>query len=235
MDNLWQVGGAGLTDPSDACVYLVRFGDTAVLIDAGTGRNHRRLAQNISACLEPDVRIEYLLLTHCHYDHAGGAQAVRDEYGCLIAAHELDAPYLESGDNRVTAAVRYGAILEPLTIDFVLKGQESTLTIGNGAIRAIHCPGHTPGSVVYVTSIDGRIILFGQDIHGPLHSDFLSDEKQYVDSLTRLIDLQADILLEGHFGVIEPKQEVQGFIERWRSPMGVSHYAVLYVPDDWQE
>ena len=103
-NNLWQVGGRGLTDPSDAAIYLVRFGDKAALIDAGSGRDHPQLIKNIAECLEPNVQLEYLLLTHCHFDHTGGAQAVRDEYGCRIVAHELDAIYLESGDNRVTGA-----------------------------------------------------------------------------------------------------------------------------------
>ncbi len=109
-NNLWQVGGSGLTDPSDAAIYLVRFGDKAALVDAGCGRDPR-LRENIAECLGPDVQLEYLLLTHCHFDHTGGAQAVRDEYGCRIVAHELDAIYLESGDNRVTGAAWYGARL----------------------------------------------------------------------------------------------------------------------------
>jgi len=231
-NNLWQVGGMGLTDPSDAAVYLVRFGDGAALIDAGSGRGHPQLIKNIAECVEPNVQLEYLLLTHCHFDHTGGAQAMRDEYGCRIVAHELDAIYLESGDNRVTAAAWYGARLEPFAIDMRLQGQESTLSIGSGTVTAIHCPGHSPGSVVYTTDIDGQLILFGQDVHGPIHSELLSDEKQYLASLARLVDLQADLLLEGHFGIIETKQEVRAFIEYWRSPVGVSHYAVLYAPDD---
>lgn len=223
-----------LTDQADAAVYLVRFGEAAALIDAGSGRNHPQLRKNIAECLGPHVRLEYLLLTHCHLDHTGGAQAVRDEYGCRIAAHELDAIYLESGDNRVIGAAWYGARLEPFSVDIKLRGQESTLSIGSGAVTAIHCPGHSPGSVVYTTRIDGQLILFGQDIHGPIHSDFLSDEKQYLESLGRLLDLHADVLLEGHFGVIEPREEAQAFIEYWRSPIGVSHYAILYAPDDWR-
>jgi glyoxylase-like metal-dependent hydrolase (beta-lactamase superfamily II) len=233
-NNLWQVGGMGLTDPSDAAIYLVLFGDKAALIDAGSGRGHPQLIKNIAECLEPNVQLEYLLLTHCHFDHTGGAQAVRGEYGCRIVAHELDAIYLESGDNRVTGAAWYGARFEPFAIDIRLQGQESTLAIGNGTVTAIHCPGHSPGSVVYTTDIDGQLILFGQDIHGPIHSELLSDEKQYLESLGRLLDLEADLLLEGHFGVIEPKEEVRAFIENWRSPLGVSHYAILYAPDDWQ-
>jgi glyoxylase-like metal-dependent hydrolase (beta-lactamase superfamily II) len=164
------------------------------------------------------VELEYLLLTHCHFDHTGGAQAVKDEYGCRIVAHELDAMYLESGDNRVTGAVWYGARLEPFCIDTRLQGQESTLSIGSGTVTAIHCPGHSPGSVVYTTHIDGQLILFGQDIHGPVHSELLSDEKQYLDSLAKILNLKADLLLEGHFGIIETKHEVGEFIQSCITP-----------------
>jgi glyoxylase-like metal-dependent hydrolase (beta-lactamase superfamily II) len=222
-----QVGGMGLTDPSDAGVYLVRFGDKAALIDAGTGRGSERLTKNINECLGSDTKLEYLLLTHCHFDHAGGARAMKNEYGCLIAAHELDAGYLEAGDNRVTGADRYKAEIEPFTVDIKFMGEESTIAVGAGSIKAIHCPGHSPGSVVYITEMDGRLILFGQDIHGPLHSELLSDEEQYLDSLAKIEKLNADILLEGHFGLIESKEEVRAFIEYWKSPLGVSHYAVL--------
>jgi len=228
-NNLWQVGGSGLTDPADGAVYLVRFGDKAALIDAGSGRDHPQLTKNIAECLEPDARLEYLLLTHCHFDHTGGAKAVRDEYGCRIVAHELDAVYLESGDDRVTGAVWYGARLEPFTVDIKLQGQQSTIAIGSGSVTAIHCPGHSPGSVAYTTNIDGQLILFGQDIHGPIHPDLLSDEKQYLDSLARLANLEADILLEGHFGIIEPKQEVREFVNYWGSSRGNSLYGFLYV------
>ena len=230
-NNLWQVGGMELTDPSDAGVYLVRFGDKAALIDAGSGRGHSQLVRNIDECLESNTQLEYLLLTHCHFDHTGGARAVRDTYGCRIVAHELDAVYLESGDNRVTGTAMYGASIEPFSVDIRLQGKESTLSIGTGTVRAIHCPGHSPGSVVYTTEIDGELILFGQDVHGPIHSELLSDEEQYLASLARLEDLDADILLEGHFGIIESKKEVREFIEYWRSPVGVSHYAILYAPD----
>ncbi|MEW6138389.1 MAG: MBL fold metallo-hydrolase [Thermodesulfobacteriota bacterium] len=233
-DSLWQVGGLELTHPSDAAVYLVRFGEKAALIGAGTGRGHARLRENIAECLKSEAQLDYLLLTHCHVDHTGGAQAVREEYGCRIVAHELDAAYLESGDNRVVGSTWHGMRLAPLAVDIRLQSPDSTLSIGNGTVRAIHCPGHSPGSVVYTTKIDGELILFGQDVHGPLHSDFLSDERQYLDSMTRLLAMEADVLLEGHFGVIEPKEEVRAFIKYWRSPIGVSHYAILYAPDDWR-
>ena len=230
-DNLWQVGGQGLTDPADGAAYLVRFGDKAALVDAGSGRNQAKLMENIAECLEPDMQLEYLLLTHCHSDHTGGARAVRDEYGCRIVAHELDAVYLESGDDRVTGAALNRVSVERFSIDIRLEGQESTITVGSGTVTAIHSPGHSPGSVVYTTNIDGQLILFGQDIHGPLHSELLSDEEQYLASLKRLLDLKADMLLEGHFGIFETEPEVREFIEFWIAPIGSSHCAPLYALD----
>lgn len=72
------MGGAGYTSGEDAAIYLVRPGPTAVLIDAGCGNAHDRLTANIAAVIPEGVRIAHLFLTHCHYDHTGGAEAVRD-------------------------------------------------------------------------------------------------------------------------------------------------------------
>ena len=94
-ENLWQVGGAEYTSVEDAAIYMIRFGEKAVLIDSGCGGAHKNLVNNITEVLPSDVEIEYLFLTHCHYDHTGGAEAVRKRYGCNIVAHELDAGYLK--------------------------------------------------------------------------------------------------------------------------------------------
>jgi glyoxylase-like metal-dependent hydrolase (beta-lactamase superfamily II) len=212
IDHVWQVGGDNLSGSGDAAIYLLAFDNAAALIDAGCGNGHQRLVQNISQCLPPEAKIEYLFLTHCHYDHAGGAAAVRKQYGCAIAAHELDAEYLESGDRRVTAAQWYNAYLEPLAIDHKIKAAEQTFKLGSNSLIAYHCPGHSPGSMVLVTEVTGKKVLFGQDIHGPLHDDLLSSRKDYITSLKFLISLEADILCEGHFGIFQGRKEVQEFI-----------------------
>ena len=123
-DNLWQVGGGHFTAPADAAVYMVRFGNQAVLIDSGCGDSHQRLIDNIASVLPEDVAITHLLLTHCHYDHVGGAAALRKQYGCKIVAHQLDAAYLETGDSQVTAASWYGVRMAPLTIDHKIEKQK---------------------------------------------------------------------------------------------------------------
>ncbi|MEE4264235.1 MAG: MBL fold metallo-hydrolase [Desulfobacteraceae bacterium] len=215
LENLWQVGGAEYTSVEDAAIYLIRFGEKAALIDAGCGGAHDDLVLNISDVLPPEVAIEYLFLTHCHYDHTGGAEAVRDQYGCRIVAHELDAAFLETGDSIVTAATWYGARMNPLKIDYHIKTKEEAFQIGDGRLVAHHCPGHSPGSVVYQAELNSRRVLFGQDVHGPLDDSFLSNRDDYKQSLKFLTGLNADILCEGHFGVYRGKLEVRRFIQTY--------------------
>ena len=210
--NLWQVGGGGLTGAGDAAIYLIRFGNQAALIDAGCGDRHQKLTRNIDTCLPKDVTLEFLFLTHCHYDHTGGAAAVRDTYGCRIVAHAKDAVYLEKGDSNVTAASWYGTTMLPLSIDLHITEDKQVFNLGNGQLTAYHCPGHSPGSLVLMTEIDNQKILFGQDIHGPLHDDLLSNRQQYQRSLKFIMSLNADILCEGHFGIYQGKNQVRQFI-----------------------
>lgn len=212
IPNLWHVGGSGLTAVEDAAVYLVRFGNQAFLVDAGSGFGHGKLINNISKVLPAHVEIVYLILTHCHFDHTGGAPAVRAEYGCGIVAHELDAGYLENANDQVTAAEWYGARMSPISIDVKISGDKHTMQIGDGELTLFHCPGHSPGSMVCTVTMDRQRVLFGQDVHGPLDPTLLSNREDYLRSLRFLLVLDADILCEGHFGVFRGKKAVKRFI-----------------------
>jgi glyoxylase-like metal-dependent hydrolase (beta-lactamase superfamily II) len=212
IKNLWQVGGGSLTAPEDAAVYLVRFGNQAALIDSGCGSAHGRLVENIFAVLAEGVEIIYLLLTHCHYDHVGGAAALREQYGCKIIAHKLDAEYLEAGDSDVTAASWYGTKMKPLAIDHKIEDHKEVFKVGNGEVCAYHCPGHSPGSLIYLAEIENQKVLFGQDVHGPLDPSLLSNRQDYIRSLKFMTALNADILCEGHFGVYSGKENIETFI-----------------------
>ena len=210
-----QVGGGQLTAPEDAAIYLLNFNGHAALVDAGSGRALPRLMDNIRACgVDPD-QIEYLLLTHCHFDHTGGAQALREQLRCRIVAHALEAPFLEQGNNTVTAATWYGATLTPVQVDRQLFGAREEIVLGGRVIEALHTPGHSPGSVVYATESDGLKILFAQDVHGPLHPDLLSDAALYRRSLKLLLALEADVLCEGHYGIYRGKPAVAAFIRQF--------------------
>ncbi|MEJ2158701.1 MAG: MBL fold metallo-hydrolase [Desulfobacteraceae bacterium] len=210
---IFQIGGEGFTSPSDAAAYLINFDGHAAIVDAGCGDRADRLIDNVLRHGVSPEQVAYLLITHCHFDHTGGIRAVTGYFSCPAVCHELDAVYLESGDSAATAATWYGASLEPLSVDIKLSGPRQILALGERTIEAIHVPGHSPGSVVYLVESDGNRVLFGQDVHGPLHPDFHSNQRDYANSLQKMLDLDADILCEGHYGIIKGKDEVTSFIQ----------------------
>jgi hypothetical protein len=63
--------------------------------------------------------------------------------------------------------------------------------------------------------MESKRILFGQDVHGPLDTSLLSNYQDYKNSLSFLLELNADILCEGHFGVYRGKDEVKRFIRSY--------------------
>jgi glyoxylase-like metal-dependent hydrolase (beta-lactamase superfamily II) len=211
--DIWLVGGPNKSAPPDAAVYLIKSGDESALVDAGTGLGTDKILKNIQAAGADPKRMRYLFITHCHYDHTGGAGAIREKTGCKIVAHELDAEYLENGDSEVTAASWYGAWMEPLPVDIKVSGKERAFTLGSLAIDLYHAPGHSPGSVVLTMISGGKLVLFGQDVHGPLNDSLRSVRGDYVRSLEFMLSLDADILCEGHFGVYVGKEKVRDFIE----------------------
>lgn len=218
---VYQVGGAGLTHANDAAIYLVAVSGGAALIDAGCGRGSDLLLLNLEAAGVAPDEIDFLLLTHCHYDHTGGAAALRRRFGWRVALHTDEVAYLSKGDNDVSAAAWYGDELTPCPVDLPLvDGQE--LRIGERALRAIHIPGHSPGSLAYLVESAGQRVVFAQDVHGPLHPSLLSNRADYQASLGKLAALEADILCEGHYGVFVGRREVAQFIARFRSPAGAT-------------
>jgi glyoxylase-like metal-dependent hydrolase (beta-lactamase superfamily II) len=210
---IFQVGGGRLTSSEDAAIYLINIDSHVALVDAGCGHFTAQLLENIRACNVELNRIEYLLITHCHFDHTGGIKGMKDELPqAVIVAHKLDATYLEQGDNTVTAARWYDASIEPFIVDRKLAGPEEEILLGDRVIKAIHVPGHSPGSVVYLMESVGKKVLFGQDVYGPIDALLKSDRIAYRKSLELLLTLNADILCEGHYGIIEGKEEVMEFI-----------------------
>jgi glyoxylase-like metal-dependent hydrolase (beta-lactamase superfamily II) len=210
---IFQVGGADFTGSEDAASYLICFNGHSALVDAGCGNRLDRLYANISECHVDPAAIEYLLITHCHYDHTGGAANVRKDLSCKTVAHKLDAQYLENGNNAVTAAAWYGSSITPFPVDLKISGKQTDILLGDKKITAIHTPGHSPGSLVFLTESDGKKVLFAQDVHGPLDAELKSSRKDYIASLNKMISLNADILCEGHFGIYTGEKKIQKFIQ----------------------
>jgi glyoxylase-like metal-dependent hydrolase (beta-lactamase superfamily II) len=218
-EGVYQVGGPDMTAPEDCCFFLVDLG-RPVLIDAGAGADPRKLLRNLEELGYSPGDIKLIVLTHCHIDHVGGAAFLVEKYGLPLAIHALDASPIEDGDTRRTAANWYGMDFAPTRVKFHLEGESGDIEGGASPIRWIHTPGHTPGSISLLIDNGMLKVLFGQDIHGPFYASFGSDIDAWSESMRKLLELEADILCEGHFGIIRPASEVRAYIEGYLRDYG---------------
>jgi len=212
---IFMVGGPEITDGRDACVYLLNMGDL-VLIDSGAGWSVDQIQVNIERLGFDCSKLSKLILTHCHIDHIGGAPQLKERFGVTVYIHKLDAPPLEKGDPILTAATWYNTAFPPMPVDVKFNSPHETITIGDEKLVCLHTPGHTPGSIsLYIDRGEERV-LFAQDLHGPILKEFGSNLSQWDNSTQQLLELDADILCEGHFGVYRSKKEITNYIRSLR-------------------
>lgn len=100
-----------------------------------------------AAIAQAGVKVEQIWLTHGHIDHVGGAAELRDALGVPITGPHIADKYLldkvvESGENFGMTGVRNFAPDRWLS-----EGDQ--VSIGSLSFDILHCPGHSPGSVVY--------------------------------------------------------------------------------------
>jgi len=221
VKDIFIVGGPDITDGRDGCIYLLNFGEL-ILIDTGAGWSVDKIIDNIKKLGFDAKNLSKIILTHCHIDHIGGAPEIKKRFGSKIYIHKVDAPPLETGDPVLTAAKWYQTSFPPTLVDVKLNSPEETLIVGEQKVICLHTPGHTPGSICIYLDKDEKRILFGQDLHGPLLSEFGSNLDDYGRSTKKLLDLDADILCEGHFGIYKTKKDVKNYILSYRRQYGVA-------------
>jgi glyoxylase-like metal-dependent hydrolase (beta-lactamase superfamily II) len=218
--NIFIVGGPEITDGRDGCVYLINLGEL-VLIDTGAGWSVDKIVKNVEKLGFDPKNLSKVLLTHCHIDHIGGVPEIKKRFGSKIYIHKLDASPLETGDPILTAASWYQTTFPPTPVDVKFESPQEILRIGGEQIICLHTPGHTPGSISICLNLNGKIILFAQDLHGPLLEEFGSNLDDWDRSTKKLLDLDADILCEGHFGIYKSKKDAKDYILSYRRQYGV--------------
>ena len=209
-EDVYLIGSAELSHPYDCCVYLIDAGEL-VLIDTGAGQSFDHLVDNTLALGFTPEKLSAVIVTHCHIDHVGALARFRQEYSVKVIAHELDAQAIETG--KWVGAELYGVDYQPCAVDTRLEKANHNLHFAKHELKTIHIPGHTQGSIAVYVDIAGKRVLLGQDIHGPYEVAWGGDANQAVISLQKLIDLNADILCEGHFGIYQPASEVRKYIK----------------------
>ena len=115
------------------------------------------LDQIKAAIEEVGIKVEKIVLTHGHIDHAGGAAELKETLGVPIEGpHGADRFLL---DNLAKQGASYGIPARPVTPDRWLDEGE-TVTVAGHVFDVLHCPGHSPGSVVLVNH-ENKLIMMG--------------------------------------------------------------------------
>jgi len=130
-----------------------------------------------------DVRL--ILLTHGHYDHTGAVAGLHEHTGAPVYMNHLD---LDLYENR------------PADLEILNCGEGDLIPLGSAAFRVLHTPGHTRGSVVFLTE-DGK--MFSGDtlfFTSCGRTDFPGGSyAQMLRSLKRLAELPGDYdVFPGH-------------------------------------
>jgi glyoxylase-like metal-dependent hydrolase (beta-lactamase superfamily II) len=201
---------------SGCSVFLVdtHSDEGLVLIDCGMSLE---MIKKISIAHLNPMNIKHCIITHFHIDHIAACFDLKQfNKKVKFYAHDLDANAIEEkGHDKETAARWYGVKYQPVKLKKRLKENIEILRFGIYEFQCIHTPGHTPGSIsILVETDEKKKILFGQDLHGPIIPG-VSNFEDYQISLRKLLDLNADILCEGHFGVYQPASEVRRYIEKY--------------------
>jgi glyoxylase-like metal-dependent hydrolase (beta-lactamase superfamily II) len=137
-----------------------------------------------AAAAQHGVTIEKIILTHGHIDHCGSAGILAEELGVPIEGpHEDDLFWIARLEDD---GMRYGVLGKPFQSDRYLVDGD-TVTVGNLTLNVRHCPGHTPGHVVFHHP-ESKLALVGDVLfQGSVgRTDFpLGNTQQLLDSITQ--------------------------------------------------
>ena len=107
--------------PYDNNVYVLSDGGDAIIVDGAADPD--RILEQVKG-----LRVTAIVQTHDHPDHVQALPALVEALGCPVRAHPDDD---------------WPVPTEPL-------GDGTTIAVGGFEVRAVHTPGHTPGSTCYV-------------------------------------------------------------------------------------
>lgn len=238
--NTWYVGTAGLS------AILIEGDEGLILIDGALPQSAPLIDANIRELGFDPVNIKAILVSHAHFDHAGGVNALQRLSGASVyssadgaevlrtgALQDDDPQFLYGPDNTSFAAVS----------DVIGLADGEVVSVGEVSVTAVYTPGHTPGGVSWTwqscaldTCYD---IVYADSLTAVSAEGYRytgsAAANQLVDSAGVLANLDCDILISPHpffFGMQEKLEKIDAG-NPFVNPVACMIYAETAL--DWLE
>ena len=238
--NTWYVGTDGLSS------ILIETDDGLILIDGGLPQSAERIDASIRAIGFDPLNIRAILVSHPHFDHAGGVAALQRMTRANVFSSEAGAITLSSGrlgadDPQYVADTDEGSF--PPVENVTAIGDGEFVSVGSVNVKANYTPGHTQGSVTWTwesCALNTCLNVVYADSLTAVSAQGFSfaasgAAERMVESAGTIADLPCDILLSPHpffFGMydkLERRDEGNPFV----NSLACTFYAESAL--DWLE
>ena len=202
--------------------FLIDDGKTAVLYDTGFAFTGDMIAENIKKELK-DRTLDYIFLTHSHYDHAAGsayilrhfpdAKIVASEYTAEVFKRDGAKKVMRSLDRKFATACgidEYEDLFDNLTVHIPLKDGD-TIKAGNMEFTAMELKGHTRCSMGYYLASEKLLLscetLGVYDGDKTIVPSYLVSFSDTLKSIEKVKKTDIESLLLPHCGVLDTEQK----------------------------
>jgi glyoxylase-like metal-dependent hydrolase (beta-lactamase superfamily II) len=215
--------------------FIVADDDGLTLIDTGRADSVVKIVEAIAEIGRQSSDVGHILVTHAHYDHAGGLAELKRLSGATAVMHPADAILVGSG-----RALRPGfgkvapGLLNKLFARLFLKNPVTTVELtpievqvldgttvpAAGGMTAVHVPGHSLGQSAFLWPKHGRVLFAADAAMNMLGLRLMpghEDVEVSLESVRKLAGLEFEIACFGHGRAI-----VGGASQRFRSKWGKS-------------
>ena len=182
------------------------------LVDTGFRGSSAQMIDLIHSLGRSVEEISLIIITHNHFDHAGGLAELRRLSKAKVAAHKADVGEIENHlpypvvIQKIMRIPPFSALhpvfaLQAGEVDIQLEGGEVLEPLGG--LQVVHTPGHTPGSIS-LFSPRNKLLIVGDALNkggsAPRFPPRMvsTDPAQAIDSVKRMAQLDFDIICFGH-------------------------------------